>query len=137
MGEEAKIKAQSPSPSVAESLTKAIQNAEELLVRGSVDPCLSNVVTALKDKQVQEHFIKHISDSEVFRTAYCLNGISIPEQSRIIFEFSCVMPKICLVSPRFSVNLNVITGKVEQIEDPVPPVIPVGEQAPGLMYRLY
>lgn len=137
MAEEAKTKPQPSNSSVAELLEKAIESADRLLEMGSVSPCLKETLLALKDKKVQEHFIRHVSDSESFRTAYCLGGASIPEQSRIIFEFNCVMPKVCLVAPRFMVTLNVITGKVEQVDDPAPPVVPIGEQAPGLMYRLY
>ena len=136
MAEEQKPRTKSPNISVIEILNKAVSDAEQLIIDGFADPCLGHVVTALKDEKVQEHFVKHVSDSEIFRTAYCLGGISIPEQSRIIFEFGCVMPKICLLPQRFLVTINVITGKVEDIEDPAPPVVPVGEQAPGLMYRL-
>jgi hypothetical protein len=95
------------------------------------------VLEALKELQVQSHFIDHILDSEVFRTAYCLNGEINPEEARIVFEFSCAERKIALIAPRFLVHFNIATRRVSRIEDPAPTLVPVGASLPGMQYCLY
>jgi hypothetical protein len=128
-----------PSAQEAEllsALEKALADAQERLV-ATPNPSWLYVIEALKEPQVQSHFIDHILASEVFRTAYCLNGESNPEEARIVFEFSCTERKISLIAPRFLVHFNVATRRVSHIEDPAPARIPVGASMPGMQYCLY
>jgi hypothetical protein len=128
-----------PSEQEAEllsALEKALADAQERLA-STPNPSWLYVIEALKEPQVQSHFIDHILDSEVFRTAYCLNGEVNPEEARIVFEFTCAERKIALIAPRFLVHFNVATRRVSQIDDPAPTLIPVGASAPGMQYCLY
>jgi hypothetical protein len=118
------------------ALEKALADAQERLV-ATPNPSWQYVIEALKDPQVQSHFIDHILDSEVFRNAYCLNGETNPEEARIVFEFSCTERKIALIAPRFLVHFNVATRRASHIEDPAPARIPVGTSMPGMQYCLY
>jgi hypothetical protein len=118
------------------ALEKALTDAEERLA-AMPNPSWLYVIDALKEPQVQSHFIDHILDSEAFRTAYCLSGESDPEEKRIVFEFNCTERKISLIAPRFLVHFNVATRRVSRIEDPAPARIPVGASLPGMQYCLY
>ena len=118
------------------ALGKALTDAQERLV-ATPNPSWQYVIEALKDPQVQSHFIDHILDSEVFRNAYCLNGATNPEEARIVFEFSCTERKIALIAPRFLVHFNVAKRRALHIEDPAPALIPVGTSMPGMQYCLY
>jgi len=118
-----------------QDLNNAIKEQEQLADSGR-EPCVAHILLALKNQDVQKHFVEHIQSNEAFRIAYCIGGFGVSEESRIIFEFLCVPPKICLWAPRFLVLLNVFTGKVMGIIDPAPKLIPVSEQAPGIMFRL-
>lgn len=118
------------------ALEKAVADAQAMLAATS-NPTWPYVIEALKEPQVQSHFIEHLLDSEVFRTAYCLNGESDPDEARIVFEFSCTERKISLFAPRFLVHFNIATRQVSQIEDPAPMRIPVGGSMPGMQYCLY
>ena len=118
------------------SLSECIAQGEAALSERPDDPCLACVLIALKDTDVQDHFVKHLLNNEAFTRAYCLGGVSIPEVQRVVFEFTCVLPKICLFPMRFMVTVNVITGKVEEIADPAPTFVPVSEQMPGVAFQL-
>jgi hypothetical protein len=118
------------------ALEKALADAQERLA-ATPNPSWIWVMEALKEPQVQSHFIDHVLDSEVFRTAYCLNGESDPDETRILFEFICTEKKIALIAPRFLVHFNLATRRVSQIEDPAPMRIPVGTSLPGMQYCLY
>src|ERR1700691_5386545 len=128
-----------PSEQEAEllnALEKALADAQERLA-ATPNPSWLYVIDALKEPQVQSHFIDHVLDSEVFRTAYCLSGESNPEEARIVFEFNCIERKISLIAPRFLVHFNVAARRVSLIEDPAPARIPVGASLPGMQYCLY
>ncbi|RUL77532.1 hypothetical protein [Dyella choica] len=125
-----------PETELLGALEKAVADAQGLLGATS-NPSWPYVIEALKDPQVQSHFIEHLLDAEVFRTAYCLNGESDPDEARIVFEFSCTERKISLFAPRFLVHFNIATRQVSQIEDPAPMRIPVGGSMPGMQYCLY
>ncbi|MEA3117759.1 MAG: hypothetical protein QOI13_1029 [Paraburkholderia sp.] len=128
-----------PSEQEAEllsALEKALTDAQQRLAE-TPNPSWLYVIDALKEPQVQSHFIDHILDSEVFRTAYCLSGESNPEEARIVFEFNCTERKISLIAPRFLVHFNVATRRVSRVEDPAPARIPVGASLPGMQYCLY
>jgi hypothetical protein len=118
------------------ALEKALADAQERLA-ATPNPSWLYVIDALKEPQVQSHFIDHMLDSEVFRTAYCLSGESDPEEARIVFEFNCAERKISLIAPRFLVHFNVAARRVSRIEDPAPARIPVGSSLPGMQYCLY
>jgi hypothetical protein len=131
-----KHKASDQESELLSSLERALAYAEQQLA-AAPNQCWLYVIGALKEPQVQSHFIDHILDSEVFRSAYWLNGESVPEEARLIFEFNCTEQKIALIAPRFLVHFNTVTGRVSQIEDPAPMRIPVGAPLPGFQYCLY
>ncbi|BBB96559.1 hypothetical protein BE61_19900 [Bradyrhizobium elkanii USDA 61] len=99
------------------------------------DQCTARLLAALANQSVQEHFIKHILNGEGFSRGYCL-GSFIPEEDRIVFEFICMPPKICLFPMKFLVRMNIITQAVIEVIDPAPTWVPVHEQLPGAMFRL-
>lgn len=118
-----------------DAVARAVQDLEARLAATGGDPCLNAVYLALQDASVQAAFVKHAGDQEVFRNALCL-GSFIPEEERIVFEFLCLPPKICLFPQRFLVRLNVVAGTVAEVVDPAPDLVPVNEQQPDTMYRL-
>uniref|UniRef100_Q07VJ8 Uncharacterized protein n=1 Tax=Rhodopseudomonas palustris (strain BisA53) TaxID=316055 RepID=Q07VJ8_RHOP5 len=120
---------------ILENLRRAVEHAREQTVATGTDPCSSRLFAALADDRVQHHFVKHILSNEAFSRAYCL-GNFIPEEDRLIFEFVCLPPKICLFPFKFLVRINVITEKVIDVIDPAPALLPVSEQVPGAMFRL-
>lgn len=123
------------SSQIANNLRGAIEFARERMVVTGFDPCSGRILAALADPQVQDHVVKHMLAGEAFSRAYCL-GSFIPEEDRLIFEFVCLPPKICLFPIRFLVRFNIITDKVVEVIDPAPALIPVSEQLPGAMFRL-
>ena len=76
------------------------------------------VLMALLDSEVQKHFIAHVENDELFLGAKCWTGVGLPEETIIIFEFTCIPPRICFVSPTFLVRLNIINYEVLEIKDP-------------------
>ena len=117
------------------NLRGAIERAREQSIATGMDPCTARIIASLADENVQQHFVKHILANEAFSRAFCL-GSFIPEEDRLIFEFICLPPKICLFPVKFLVRINVITEKVIEVIDPAPALLPVSEQLPGAMFRL-
>jgi hypothetical protein len=128
-------KADAGGATVSENLRRAVEHAKEQVTVFGTDQCTGRILAALTDENVQNHFIKHVLSNEAFSRAYCL-GNFIPEEDRIIFEFICVPPKICLFPTKFLVRMNIITEKVIEVIDPAPSLVPVSEQLPGAMFRL-
>jgi hypothetical protein len=121
--------------SAAENFRWAVEQAKQQVAASGGDQCTGRILASLIDDNVQKHFIKHVLGNEAFSRAYCL-GSFIPEEDRIIFEFICTPPKICLFPMRFLVRMNIITEKVIEVIDPAPVLLPVSEQLPGVMFRL-
>jgi hypothetical protein len=117
------------------NLRNAVERVREQSVATGMDPCSARILAALADENVQTHFVNHVLSNEAFSRAYCL-GNFIPEEDRLIFEFICLPPKICLFPFKFLVRLNVMTETVIEVIDPAPALIPVSEQLPGAMFRL-
>lgn len=123
------------SAQISENLRGAVAYATERMSAFGFDPCSGRLLSALADERVQAHFVKHIFANEAFSRAYCL-GSYILEEDRLIFEFNCLPPKICLLPFRFLVRFNIIADKVVEVIDPAPALVPVSEQLPGAMFRL-
>ncbi|MDX1421903.1 MAG: hypothetical protein R3322_02120 [Kiloniellales bacterium] len=121
--------------SALEDLREAVEQLKDHVSSSGGDACFGRVIAALSDEDVQKHFVQHVLDHEAFSRAFCL-GSFIPEEDRIVFEFTCVPPKICLLPMRFLVRINLITEQVVEIIDPSPVLVPVSEQLPGAMFRL-
>jgi hypothetical protein len=120
---------------IFQNLRQATERAREQAVATGLDPCNARILAALADDNVQQHFVKHILANEAFSRAYCL-GSFIPEEDRLIFEFICLPPRICLFPFKFLVRINVMTETVIEVIDPAPALLPVSEQLPGAMFRL-
>jgi hypothetical protein len=115
-------------------LKKAVDELKERLGFMGGDECVGRVLTALLNEEVQRHFGSRVLKGEIFFNAVCL-GNFVPEEDRILFEFRCTPPRICLVPKRFLVRLNIVDSRVIEVIDPAPALVPVSEQLPGAMFR--
>lgn len=80
------------------------------------DDCTNYVVKILKDKRVQEAFVKHIRSEEDFVGPSC-HGFG-RDSIEIVFRFQCRAPRICIIAPAFAVQYDPMTGTIIQIIDP-------------------
>ena len=118
------------APEAARTVSAAVDAYEEALGKHGGSPCDRYVLMAVHDTRVQEAISRHIADNEMFMGAHCPAGPGIPEQARVVFEFRCLPPRICLMPSLFMAILNAFTGRVLQVVDPY---VPVGEQAPAAL----
>ena len=107
---------QNKSSNLQNSLNEALSNYTEYLAIQGSTPCQRYTLIALKDKQVQEHFIDHINKNESFERTRCISPYS-PE-AKIVFIFKCMPPRICIIPPAFLVKLDIENSKVTEIIDP-------------------
>lgn len=115
-------------PEVASGLAAAVEAYEEALSKHGGSPCDRYILMAVHDSRVQQAIAKHIASGEFFIGAYCPTGPGIPEEARVVFEFRCLPPKICLLPNLFLVVLNAFTGRVLRLIDPY---FPGAEQSPS------
>lgn len=101
-----------------QSLSTSLQSYSDHLARHGSSPCDRYFLIALSDAKVEEHFLQHVGNGELFVGVVCLGGITIPEQVRVLFQFHCLPPKFCFLPPAFLVTLNIIQGSVVDIVDP-------------------
>jgi hypothetical protein len=98
------------------ALENARQDLEKYVREYGKDFCSRYAVEVLKDKRVQEAFIKHLSNDEDFRDLTChpfgIDGVEI------VFRFQCRPPKICIIAPAFAVQYDPMTHSVGKVIDP-------------------
>jgi hypothetical protein len=106
------------SPETDLAIKTAIEEYEDAVTKYGGSPCDRYIFMAMHDKKVQLAFVRHIANSELFIGAYCLSGPGIPEEARVVFDFRCLPPRICLLPNLFLVVLNAFTGRVLRLVDP-------------------
>jgi hypothetical protein len=84
----------------------------------STEPCLTAKAMSLLDERVIEKILEHLGRGERLIAMRCLDGIGIPEQRGVLFEFLCPEKVICLISPAFLVIVDFINKRVIDIIDP-------------------
>jgi hypothetical protein len=102
----------------ARAVSAAVDAYEEALGKHGGSPCDRYILMAVHDPRVQQAIARHIADNEMFMGAHCPAGPGIPEQARVVFEFRCLPPRICLMPSLFMAVLNAYTGRVLQVIDP-------------------
>ena len=107
---------QNKSSELQSYLNEALSNYTEYLATKPSTPCERYTLIALKDKQVQEHFLSHINNNESFERTKCLSSYS--QEAKIVFIFKCMPPRICFIPPAFLVKLDIEDSKVTEIIDP-------------------
>lgn len=112
----------------ARAVSAAVDAYEEALGKHGGSACDRYVLMAVHDSRVQQAIARHIADNEMFMGAHCPSGPGIPEQARVVFEFRCLPPRICLMPSLFMAILNAFTGRVLQVIDPY---VAGSEQAPA------
>ena len=112
----------------AHAVSAAVDAYEEALGKHGGSACDRYVLMAVHDPRVQQAIARHIADNEMFMGAHCPSGPGIPEQARVVFEFRCLPPRICLMPGLFMAVLNAFTGRVLQVIDPYVAGV---EQAPA------
>jgi hypothetical protein len=97
-------------------LESARQDLEKHVGDFGDDFCLKSAIEVLRDKRVQEAFVKHIGNEEDFRDLTChpfgRDGVEI------VFRFQCRAPRICIIAPAFAVQYDIMTHTVGQVIDP-------------------
>jgi hypothetical protein len=111
-------KAAAAETKAAEGIAVALQEYEDALSKYGGSPCDRYILMAVHDQEVQRTLARHAMSGELFIGAYCLSGPGIPEEVRIVFEFRCPPPRICLLPKLVLVILNAFTGRVLRIVDP-------------------
>ncbi len=111
-------KTRKAGPELSRGFAAAVDQFENALKLGGGNTCDRYILSAARDERVQESFLRRISEGDYFAGAYCPAGPAIPEEARVIFEFRCLPPKICLLPNLFLVILNVFTGRVLRVIDP-------------------
>lgn len=107
---------QNKSSELQSYLNEALSNYTEYLATQGSTPCQRYTLIALKDKQVQEHFLDHIKHNELFEGTKCLYYNY--NESKIVFIFKCIPSRICFIPPAFLVKLDIEHSKVIEIIDP-------------------
>ncbi|WP_248447009.1 hypothetical protein [Sinorhizobium meliloti] len=106
---------------VAGGVAAAIQEYEEVLSRHGGSSCDRFILMALRNQNVVQSITEHIAGGKFFVGVYCPSIPGIPEEARVVFEFQCLPPKICILPNLFLVVLNAFTGRVLRIIDPYYP----------------
>jgi len=101
-----------------QELKKGVENLEKNIDRFPSDSCERIVLGVLKHKDVQDAFLKLLSEGYDFFNYECRDIGFIPGKTFVVtFYFRCRPPRICIVHPRLEILYDLPEDKVLEIRE--------------------
>ena len=97
---------------------KEIQKYSDFLSKYGATIWENFVLLSLLNDEVQEHFVHHVRNNELYLEARCWSGPGIPGKALVLFHFKCLPPSYSIITSAFLVELDVEKQKVINITDP-------------------
>jgi hypothetical protein len=106
------------SENTLQELKKGVENLEKNVDKFPSDSCERTVLLVLKHKEVQDAFLKLLSEGYDFFNYECRDiGFDPGKIFMVTLYFRCRPPRICIVHPRLEIHYDRPKDKVLEIRE--------------------